>query len=66
MAVTRLLSMGDADELASVRSANREFLAPWEPIRSDDYFTAEGQRAGLETALEAYARETMVPLAIAR
>lgn len=64
MAVTRLLSIGDAEELATVLSANREFLAPWDPIRSDDYFTAEGQRAGLETALEAYAREAMVPLAI--
>jgi ribosomal-protein-alanine N-acetyltransferase len=64
MAVTRLLSISDAEELASVLSANREFLAPWDPIRSDDYFTAEAQRAGLESALEAYAREAMVPLAI--
>jgi [ribosomal protein S5]-alanine N-acetyltransferase len=64
MPVTRLLSIDDAEELASVLSLNREFLAPWEPTRSDDYFTTEGQRAGLKTALEAYVREAMVPLAI--
>lgn len=64
MTVTRLLSVGDAEEMAAVLTANREFLAPWEPLRSDDFFTVQAQRADLERALEAHAREAMVPLAI--
>ena len=64
MAVIRLLSVGDAEELAAVIRENQEFLAPWEPQQKDDYFTVEGQRARLQQALEAYAREAMVPLAI--
>ena len=30
---------------------NRAFLAPWDPIREDAYFTAEGQRTLLAQAL---------------
>ena len=64
MAVTRLLSIDDAEELAAVVSENREFLAPWEPLHNDAYFTVEGQRASLRQALDAHAREAMVPLGI--
>jgi ribosomal-protein-alanine N-acetyltransferase len=64
MAVTRLLSAEDAEELTAVVRENREFLAPWEPQQEDDYFTVEGQRVRLQRALQAYAREAMVPLAI--
>ena len=45
-------------------SANREFLAPWDARHDDGYFTAAGQRAGLERALDAHTRGAMVPLAI--
>ena len=38
----------DAAELAALYAANREFLAPYEPVRPDDFFTAEGQRERLE------------------
>ena len=64
MAVTRLLSIDDAEELAAVVGENREFLAPWEPLHDDAHVTVEGQRAGLRQALDAHARETMVPLGI--
>ncbi|MEQ4717984.1 GNAT family N-acetyltransferase [Nonomuraea sp. B19D2] len=64
MTVTRLLSVDDAEEMAAVLAANREFLAPWEPLRTDDFFTVQAQRADLERALEAHSREAMVPLAI--
>ncbi|HEX3956731.1 MAG TPA: GNAT family protein [Trebonia sp.] len=64
MAVTRILSAEDAEELASVLRANREFLAPWDVRHEASYFTAAGQRAGLERALDGYARDAMVPLAI--
>ena len=64
VAVTRILSVEDAGELAAVLHANREFLAPWDARHDDDYFTTAGQRAALERALDAHAREAMVPLAI--
>jgi [ribosomal protein S5]-alanine N-acetyltransferase len=41
---TRELTVGDAAEMAAVLRANREFMAPWEPDRSDEYFTEDGQR----------------------
>ncbi len=41
----------DAEELAALYAANREFLAPYEPVRPDDFFTADGQRERLERQL---------------
>lgn len=41
----RPVALEDAEELAAVYAANRAFLAPFEPIRDDAFFTAEGQRA---------------------
>jgi ribosomal-protein-alanine N-acetyltransferase len=45
VSATRLLTLGDVPVLAELLRASRDFLAPWEPIRSDDYFSADGQRA---------------------
>lgn len=42
---------GDAEELAALYAANRGFLAPFEPVRPPEFFTAEGQRARLERQL---------------
>jgi len=56
--------MDDAQALADELLANREFLAPWSPIRPDDYFTVEVQRAVVAKELDAYAREAMLPLVI--
>jgi [ribosomal protein S5]-alanine N-acetyltransferase len=44
MMITRLVQPADASELAALLTANRNFLAPWEPFRPEDYFTADGQR----------------------
>ncbi|MGH3275524.1 MAG: GNAT family N-acetyltransferase [Streptosporangiaceae bacterium] len=64
MTVTRILSVDDAEEMLAVLSANREFLGNSGPQRTEDFFTVQAQRADLERALEAHAREVMVPLAI--
>ena len=45
MNVTRLITLDDAAALASLLRVNREFLAPWEPVRPEEYFTVEGQLA---------------------
>ncbi|NYJ08360.1 GNAT family N-acetyltransferase [Petropleomorpha daqingensis] len=43
----RRASEDDAAALAALALANRAFLAPWEPVRPDAYFTEEQQRATL-------------------
>ena len=47
----RPLREEDADELAALYRANREFLAPFEPERPPEFFTGEGQRERLEYQL---------------
>jgi ribosomal-protein-alanine N-acetyltransferase len=44
----RPLLLRDAEELAAIYRANREFLASNEPVRPPDFFTAEGQRQRIE------------------
>jgi ribosomal-protein-alanine N-acetyltransferase len=44
----RAVTPADAEELAALYAANRDFLAPFDPIRPDDFYTADGQRARLE------------------
>ncbi|WP_172200301.1 GNAT family N-acetyltransferase [Saccharibacillus qingshengii] len=40
----KFLAVEEAEELLALRLANREFLEPLEPIRSDGYLTLAGQR----------------------
>jgi len=64
MALTRLVSVDDAEALARLLRANRAFLQPWVPAREDDYFTAQAQRNIIRNELDAYARQAAVPLVI--
>jgi len=64
MAVTRVVSMGDAETLARLLRENREYLAPWSPLQDDAYYTADGQRQVLTRQLTAYEHGAMLPLAI--
>ncbi|WP_166870436.1 GNAT family N-acetyltransferase [Salinibacterium sp. ZJ450] len=61
MAATRLISTDDAARLSRLLQANREFLAPWEPLRGEQYFTEPGQQADAEAALERYDRGEAIP-----
>ena len=45
----RPLTSEDADELAALLMANREFLAPFEPDRDERFFTSDGQRERIES-----------------
>lgn len=49
---TRPLRLDDAPALVDVLVANRTFLAPWEPLRDDAYFTLAGQRDVVREALD--------------
>ena len=47
----RPITPDDAAELAALYAANRDFLAPFDPIRPDEFFTPDGQRERLERQL---------------
>lgn len=58
---TRLVRPDDAAALANIVSGNREFFAPWEPVRQDELFTEGGQRAILENALAEHVKGVTLP-----
>ena len=60
----RLLEAADAAVLADVVQRNRGFLAPWEPVRPDSYFTLAGQEAAIAESLARCAAGALVPYAI--
>ena len=49
----RSVRPADCEELAALYLANRDFLAPFEPVRPPDFFTADGQRERLQRQLDA-------------
>ena len=61
MNVTRLVTLEDVPALAELRRANRDFLAPWEPVRGDGCFTPDGQRTIVTRALARYGEGTHLP-----
>jgi ribosomal-protein-alanine N-acetyltransferase len=62
--VTRPLDLADFGPLTSLYAENRQFLAPWQPLRPDSYFTEAGQREAVEAALAHKATGSAVPLVI--
>jgi ribosomal-protein-alanine N-acetyltransferase len=46
--VIRPLTSEDAGELAELLVENREFLAPFEPLREERFYTVDGQREWIE------------------
>jgi [ribosomal protein S5]-alanine N-acetyltransferase len=64
MTACRLITLDDAPALAELQRVNRAFLAPWEPARSDGYFTEAGQRAAIDRALAEYTQGRNLPQVI--
>ena len=64
--VIRILREEDAEPLARVLQANRQWLSQWEPIRDEEYFTVEGQRRIIDDALLLYSGGVHLPCAILR
>lgn len=62
--VIRLVEMTDAPALTALLSVNREFLAPWDPVRDEAFYTEQGQRIGLDALLGEYSAGTAAPYAI--
>lgn len=57
----RVLHRSDAPRLAEAYQRNREHLAPWEPLRAEEFFTAEGQAASIESKLGLFIAGSDVP-----
>jgi hypothetical protein len=49
MSMIRLVTIDDAPVLANLLTANRKFLAPWQPTRAEAFFTTTGQREAIDT-----------------
>jgi ribosomal-protein-alanine N-acetyltransferase len=61
---TRLVTLDDVPAVAGLLAASRGSIAPWDPIRPDDYYTEAGQREVIGVALEAYERDAAHPCVI--
>jgi ribosomal-protein-alanine N-acetyltransferase len=59
-----MLEVDDAAALASLLRDNRAFLAPWDPVREESYFTEAGQRRLILGVLVEYDQGHTVPHAI--
>ncbi|HEY9357060.1 MAG TPA: GNAT family N-acetyltransferase [Arthrobacter sp.] len=57
----RVLSASDAERMTDAYRLNRDHLAPWEPERSDEFFTVERQRQIIESKLAQHAEGSEVP-----
>jgi len=64
MTTCRLISPEDAPVLARLLRLNRDFLAPWEPLRDDDFFTEDRQRVMIQDALREHQEGRNLPLVI--
>jgi [ribosomal protein S5]-alanine N-acetyltransferase len=64
MTARRLIRLDDAPALAELLRVNRDFLAPWEPLREEAYFTDAGQRADIERALQLRSQGNALPCVI--
>ncbi|MDR6989905.1 ribosomal-protein-alanine N-acetyltransferase [Paenarthrobacter nitroguajacolicus] len=62
--VLRPLELSDAEDVAAAYLRNRGHLAPWEPARSDEFFTVAGQEAVIRAKLGQYAAGSEVPWVI--
>jgi ribosomal-protein-alanine N-acetyltransferase len=63
--VIRALALDDVEALTALFRENREFLAPWQPLRPGSYFTYAGQREAVEGLLAQQATGSAVPFVIA-
>jgi len=61
---TRLVAVDDVPIVAALIAANRAHLAPWDPVRPDEYYTEAGQHAVIGAALEQYESGAAYPCVI--
>lgn len=57
----RVLRSSDAGRMAAAYRRNREHLAPWEPLRAEEFFTAAGQAASIGSKVALFIAGSDVP-----
>jgi ribosomal-protein-alanine N-acetyltransferase len=57
----RISTLDDAPALADAQARSREHLRPWEPVRTEKWFTAAGQLERMTYQLERYKNGQVVP-----
>lgn len=62
--VIRELALQDVEALTALHVEHRQFLAPWQPLRPDSYYTRAGQLEEVEAALALRASGSAVPLIV--
>ena len=60
----RAFGPADIEELCELRTRNRDFLAPWEPLRTPTFHTLAGQRAEIERDRHEWAADRTYAFAI--
>ena len=60
----RVLRASDAERMKDAYLINRDHLAPWEPERSDTFFTVERQSQVIESKLAQHAEGSEVPFVL--
>ncbi|GAA2724224.1 MULTISPECIES: GNAT family N-acetyltransferase [Streptomyces] len=63
--VLRPVTEDDAEAMARAYRREREHLRPWEPVRGESFFTAEGQAARLRDLVELRAAGRSMPWVLA-
>ncbi|HZX03311.1 GNAT family protein [Kribbella sp.] len=61
----RIASVDDAPALAAAQILSREHLRRWEPVRTEKWFTTEGQLERMNYQLERYKNGHVVPWVLA-
>jgi ribosomal-protein-alanine N-acetyltransferase len=64
--VLRPIQESDAGSLAAAFQANRAFLAPWEPVRPEEFYTVRGQREVISKRRTELAAGTALPMVLTR
>lgn len=57
----RLLRQADAELMSAAYERNREHLAPWEPERSEHFFTPDGQSEVISAKMDMHASGSELP-----
>lgn len=60
----RPLELADAPALLELRTRNRAFLEPWEPLRDERFYTLEAQEELVRDAVAARAADRALPFVV--
>lgn len=57
----RVLRASDVEAMCAAYLRNREHLAPWEPLRAEEFFTVDGQMMSVQSKLALFIAGSDVP-----